>query len=414
MTIFISIAAYRDPELVPTIENCIARARWPEDLRFGVCWQHGEGEPAPPRLDRGRMRLLDVPWQASRGACWARAECMKLWDGEEYFFQLDSHHRFVQDWDAVLLDQMARSGAAKPVMSAYVPAYDPAVPTPETEPPTVMRFDRFTPEGIALFQFGAIPGWEQRRAPMRARFVSGHFLFAPGSFVADVPYDPDLYFIGEEITLAIRAFTHGYDLFHPDKHVAWHEYTRKLRPKHWDDHLQDRGVEMPWHSRDAVSLAKVKRFLAHPEVGPFGCGSVRSFADYETYSGLDFGRRFASRAARRGDEPVPVCPLVPDPVWTVRVALDPEALEPDALDNPLFWYVGFHDANGVEIARDDAGRAELIDLIHGRSGPILIERQFASARPPASWTVWPTDRRGRWLGKIERAVDAAGLMQEHA
>jgi hypothetical protein len=414
MTIFISIAAYRDPELIPTIEDCIARARWPGDLRFGICRQHGEGEAPPPALDRGRMRLLDVPWRESRGACWARAECMKLWDGEDHFLQLDSHHRFAQDWDALLLDQAERSGPAKPLLTAYLPAYDPAVPTPPTEAPTVMRFDRFTPEGIVLCQFGAIPGWQDRRAPMRARFVSGHFLFAPGSFVAEVPYDPELYFIGEEITLAIRAFTHGYDLFHPDRHIAWHEYTRKLRPKHWDDHLADRGVEMPWHKRDAASLAKVRGFLAHPQAGQFGCGTARSFADYESYAGLDFSRRFASRAARRGDEPAPIRPVLPDPMWTVRVALDTDALGPEALDNPLFWYVGFHDANGIEIARDDAGRAELSGLIAARHGPILIERSFASARPPASWTVWPTDRRGRWLGKIERPVEGEGLRREHA
>ncbi len=64
--------------------------------------------------------------------------------------------------------------------------------------------------------------------PLRARFVSAHFLFTLGAFVNDVPYDPELYFHGEEIMLAIRAFTHGYDLFHPPEHILWHEYTRDL------------------------------------------------------------------------------------------------------------------------------------------------------------------------------------------
>lgn len=404
-TIFVSIAAYRDPELIPTIEDALAKARWPERLRFGICWQHGRNEPPPPTLDGDRMRVLDVPWRESRGACWARAECMKLYRGEDWFLQLDSHHRFAGHWDAVLLDQAARSGSAKPVITAYLPSYEPGRPTPATEAPTFMRFDRFTPEGITLYLFGAVAAPPDGR-PLRARFVSGHMLFAPGSFVRDVPYDPDLYFIGEEITLAIRAFTHGYDLFHPGRHVAWHEYTRKNRPKHWDDHQADRGVEKPWHDRDAASLAKCRQFLAAPEPGPFGIGAERSMAEYEDYSGVSFRRRIASRAARRGEEPAPPVPRIPPEHWTVRLSLDRAALPPEAFEQPRFWYVGFHDAEGQEIARDDAARGEL-GVAMSRDGAILIERQFESTRPPARWTVWPTDRRGRWLDRIDGPIDAA-------
>jgi hypothetical protein len=409
MTIFVSIAAYRDPELVPTLADCIAKARWPDDLRFGLCWQHGPDEAPPPPLDKGRMRVIDVPWRESRGACWARAQCMSLYDGEDYFLQLDSHHRFAQDWDASLLDQAERTGVDRPLLSTYAPAYDPMVPTPATEAPTVMRFDRFTPEGIALYRFGPVeekPGG----APIRARFVSAHLLFTLGRFVEDVPYDPELYFIGEEITLAIRAFTHGYDLFHPGTHIAWHEYTRKLRSKHWDDHRAERGVEMPWEARDSASLAKVRRFLSAPEVGRFGCGEARGFADYEAYSGLCFRRRHAGRAARRGDEPPPLQPACgPARDWTVRLSLDRAGLQEAALRQPLFWYVGFHNADGVEIARLDAGRAELRAALAAAEGPIRIERRFASVRPPTRWTVWPTDRRGRWLDRVEGLVDSACL-----
>ena len=80
MTIFISVAAYRDPELGPTLRDCITRARYPDELRFGVCWQHDEAEAAPQELADRRMRVIDTPWRESRGACWARAEIMQLWN----------------------------------------------------------------------------------------------------------------------------------------------------------------------------------------------------------------------------------------------------------------------------------------------------------------------------------------------
>ncbi len=403
MTIFVSIAAYRDPELIPTIERCLSRARYPGDLRFGICWQHGEGEPPPPELDGGRMRVTAVPWRESRGACWARAQCMALYDGEDFFLQLDSHHHFAQDWDALLLDQAERSGSAKPVLSTYAAAYDPHAALPATDQPTVMRFGHFTPEGIVLFQFGVMPGWQRRAAPMRARFLSGHLLFAPGGFVEEVPYDPELYFIGEEITLAIRAFTHGYDLFHPAVHIAWHEYTRKGRSKHWDDHVAGRDVELPWHARDVASLAKVQQFLTQPQAGRHGCGDVRSFTQYQEYAGISFRRRTASPAARRGDEPAPPGPprLAAARHWTVRLEVTPGRLVAEALDNPLFWYIGFHDVDGTELARDDAGRLEIKRLRDQNAGRIVIERHFTSDRQPERWTIWPTDRRGRWLPRFD-------------
>ncbi len=71
--------------------------------------------------------------------------------------------------------------------------------------------------------------------PIPARFYSAHFAFTVGQFCKEVPHDPEYYFHGEEISIAVRAYTWGYDLFHPHKVIAWHEYTRKGRTKQWDD-----------------------------------------------------------------------------------------------------------------------------------------------------------------------------------
>jgi len=411
MSIFVSIAAYRDPELGPTLEDALRKAKWPDALRFGVCWQHGPDEPAPAAFADGRVRVTATPWRQSRGACWARAQCMAQYDGEDYFLQLDSHHRFAEHWDRILLDQLERTGAARPLLTAYLPAYDPGLPTPKTDVPTRMRFDRFTAEGVPLFRFDAIPDARADGRPIRARFVSAHLLFAAGRFVADVPYDPELYFIGEEISLAARAFTHGYDLFHPGAHVAWHEYTRSQRPKHWDDHAEAAGAGQPWHQLDTVSLAKVQRLLQSPQPGPFSLGTARTLADYEAYAGLIFRRRFASRAARLGDEPAPPpsADRLPEQSWTIRCAVPKAALPREALDQPRFWYVGLHDADGGEIVRDDAGPGELRQLLAEPGEAVIIERQFTSPRVPVSWTVWPTDRHGRWLDPIQRPLEPAPM-----
>jgi hypothetical protein len=350
------------------------------------------------------MRILDVDWRASRGACWARAEIMKLWAGEDWFLQLDSHHRFSQDWDVKLLEQAARTGSAKPILTTYATPFHPDDPNSFGDEPMQMNFDRFTPDAVILFRPGGIADWKHRREPVRARFLSAHFLFAPASFVRDVPYDPDLYFIGEEITLAVRAFTHGYDFFHPTEIIVWHEYTRDYREhKHWGDHVKGNGIDVEWHQRDRASLDKVRQLLEEKQVGPFACGSVRTFDEYEQYAGVNFQRRRTSDYTRRFLEP-PNPPMPSD--WAERVGLYDiqigveKAKLPADVDDYLFWFVGFHDANEQEIYRLDADKAEVRRLLDRPGDVAMVQRTFESELEPVSWTVWPFSERRGWLEKL--------------
>ena len=132
MSIFVSVAAYRDLDLLATLRDCVRQARHPADLHFGVIWQHEDGETPPRREDvaPARLTLIDVPWRDSLGACWARAEAMKLWDGETFFLQIDSHHRFTADWDVKLLRQLDRTGAALPLLTTYATDFSPSLPLP--------------------------------------------------------------------------------------------------------------------------------------------------------------------------------------------------------------------------------------------------------------------------------------------
>ncbi|KUR72072.1 GlcNAc-transferase family protein [Novosphingobium sp. FSW06-99] len=405
MTIFVAIAAYRDADLALTMADCLAKARWPGDLRFGVCWQFAPGDVPPPDAGPAPIRRIDVPWQHSQGACWARDRALSLWDGETFLFQIDSHHRFVAGWDALLIDQIEASGTDRPLLTTYAQGFDPEAPPPAGGQPTAMMLHGFTDQGIAHFAQVARPQWVGG-PPRRARFLSAHLIFTLGRFVGDVPYDPDLYFIGEEISLAIRAFTHGYDLLHPSAHVMWHEYSRRQRVMHWQDHQAA--------ARDTASLDKVQQFLAGRITGRFGLGPARSLAEYETYAGVDFAARRATPAARRGDEPGPPPPpgrdvRAPRP-WHVRIAVPRSAVPAAALDRAPFWYVGFHDVAGVEVARVDAEADEIRRLCGTGDAMIALERRFIAARPPVRWTIHPTDRRRHWLPPLGGAIEPENLI----
>ncbi len=409
-TIFVSIASYRDPQLAPTVCDCLKKARHPERLRFAICWQHGDEEVLPGWFAGGQFAVLDVDWRESGGACWARAEIMGLWRGEDWYLQLDSHHRFIQDWDVRLLEQAALSASNKPILSAFPPHF--TLDGDAALAPLLTAFDRFDEDGIPLPIGWLFPDWRPGLPPRRTRFLSAAFLLAPGSFVKEVPYDPALYFHGEETMLTLRAFTHGYDPFQPCDLLLWHLYARDYRTKHWDDHVLERGVEIGWGERDARSRERIKRFLAEPFVGHFGLGSERTFADYEAYAGISFKHRRAQDYTRAGLEP-PNPPADPDWATHVRdrrvtVEVDLAQLPSAAVEDPTFWYVGVHDGEGRELYRRDLDSSELDRLLAAGESSIVLERCFESEAEPASWTVIPHSASCGWLGPLTQEVQDPG------
>merc|ERR1711906_79271 len=134
-----------------------------------------------------------------------------------------------------MLKRIQKKGYNKPLITAYAPSFDPDDdPKSRVMKPWKMNFDRYTPEGVVFFMPGDFDD-DELEEPIPARFYSAHFAFSLGSFCTEVQHDPEYYFHGEEISIAARAFTNGYDLFHPNKALVWHEYTRKNRTKQWDD-----------------------------------------------------------------------------------------------------------------------------------------------------------------------------------
>ena len=98
--IFVQIASYRDPELLPTLKDCIEKAKFPKNLVFSIAWQHSPEDTwdtlSAYTKDK-RFKIIDIPHLESEGVCWARHKLQQNYNNEEYTLQLDSHHRFAQD-----------------------------------------------------------------------------------------------------------------------------------------------------------------------------------------------------------------------------------------------------------------------------------------------------------------------------
>ncbi|CBZ55428.1 [Skp1-protein]-hydroxyproline N-acetylglucosaminyltransferase, related [Neospora caninum Liverpool] len=68
--------------------------------------------------------------------------------------------------------------------------------------------------------------------PLKSLFWAAGFSFAPARVIREVGYDPRLQFVffGEEQTMTLRLFTHGWSFFAPRFSVVFHLWTRARRP----------------------------------------------------------------------------------------------------------------------------------------------------------------------------------------
>lgn len=75
-----------------------------------------------------QVREIRIPWQEATGPCKARFLAQQLWDGEDFYLQIDSHMRFVPGWDSKLKHMLQQaehmSTYGKAVISSYPPAYE--------------------------------------------------------------------------------------------------------------------------------------------------------------------------------------------------------------------------------------------------------------------------------------------------
>jgi hypothetical protein len=412
MKIFIQIASYRDPQLIPTIESAIENAKNPKNLRFGIARQFnpndGFDDLTKYKKDK-RFRIIDIPYNESQGACWARNLIQQVYKNEEYTLQIDSHMRFDKDWDVTLIGmitQLQEKGHKKPLLTGYVSSFDPDNdPAARVKEPWRMAFDRFIPEGAVFFLPETIPGWKKMTEPIPARFYSAHFCFTLGQFSKEVQHDPEYYFHGEEISIAARAYTHGYDLFHPHKVVIWHEYTRKGRTKQWDDDKKwvERNNKCHLKNRKLFSMDGEK--YNPEEFGVFGFGTERTLRDYEKYAGLHFGKRAVQQWTLDKKYPPNPYDFNSEQEWEDSFArifkhcIDLGFSQVPEKDYD-FWVVAFHDEKDNTLYRKDADIHEINNLMRDPDGYCKLWRDFQTAEQPKYWVVWPYSKSKGWCNRI--------------
>lgn len=407
--IFVQIASYRDPQLLPTLNDMIKQAKHPENLRVGICNQYNPEDDFNIDKFQGdpRFRIDNVLYTESKGVCWARHKVQQRYSGETYTLQIDSHMRFVKNWDEEMIQMikdLQNKGYKKPLLTSYVSSFDPDNdPEGRTQEPWRMVFDRFTPEGCVFFLPETIPGWKDLKEPIPARFYSAHFCFTLGEFSKKVQHDQEYYFHGEEISIAVRAYTHGFSLFHPHKVLIWHEYTRKNRVRVWDD-------DKEWYKKNDASHKKNRELFGIDGEKFSGdtsqyFGTERTLRDYEKYAGILFEKRAVQQYTLDKKYPPNPYEFETEEEWKdsflsifkhcIDLSFD---LVPEK--DYDFWVVAFHNSKDETLYRKDADPNEILSMMRDPDRYCKIWREFNASEKPTYWAVWPHSISKGWCDRI--------------
>ncbi len=236
--IFVQIPSYRDSQLVSTLESLLDKAYNYERLEIWVCWQHSRKERLPKKIRSAKnVHIIDVDYKKSKGLGWARKILQKKWNNEPYSLLVDSHTRFVKNWDKKLINMLLylkQVKSNKPILSTLPPPfYNPqSYPLNRLNYPLKIYPKEYNHGLLTRFHGHPLPLYKWLKNPIPAKFIAMGFLFTEGYFNAEIPIDPAIYFFGDDITTAVRAYSHGYDFFHPHIVVAWHLYDRATRIPH--------------------------------------------------------------------------------------------------------------------------------------------------------------------------------------
>lgn len=305
-TIFVQIASYRDLECQWTVKDLFKKAEFPERVFVGICWQYKhEEDKACFQIDSPNPRntaTIMFSAERSRGVCWARHQAQTLYDNEDYVLMIDSHMRFVKNWDTVLIKELEKCSSSKALLSSYPADYTPPDNLAKNPKPSFMHAQPFDVDNNLRFR-GEILNKSPEK-PLHGAFLAAGFIFTRGLFIKEIPYDPYIYFSNEEATLAVRAYTHGWNIYSPTKAFLYHYYLSNDDAKgkkffHWTD-------DEKWVKFAMISKARNDYLLCGQEHGDknslidiekYALGTVRTLAEYEAFSGINFKQNHASKKA---------------------------------------------------------------------------------------------------------------------
>lgn len=231
-TIFVSIAAYCDTQIFPTIKNMLEEAWRADRLTVGVCLQDSKDVLEKLLLAYPKLKIKHVLPDETLGLGWAR-DVLKteIYKNEDYFFQIDSHSRFKKNWDNIIVNQHKSLPTFKSIISTHPNGFD--IPDKKKE---YLNKSRNCPLFIKKllnnneYDNRCKPGNRKgvkKYEIQEGKYCGGGFLFAPKEWVMEVRVPHSIFFNGEEEYMTFQGYLKGWTIYVPSEAIIWHNYNYK-------------------------------------------------------------------------------------------------------------------------------------------------------------------------------------------
>ena len=247
--IFCSIASYRDRQCPLTVKDMIDKAKDPSKLVICICQQNNEEQDTDCIKDYAnekgvKIKIMRLTDREARGPCWARYLIQQQWRGEEYFLQIDSHMRFMQDWDFHCLENI-KALPPKSCLSNYPSNFNLDQGTPDEHNQLrgglfIVNKESSELDGFFRVNSNFVPKLDK---PEVSRGWGACFSFSKSDILHDAPYDPytPFLFFGEEMDIWARMFTRGWYIYAPTQPICFTSFDRGYRPTFWENPDQPHG-----------------------------------------------------------------------------------------------------------------------------------------------------------------------------
>lgn len=293
--IFVSIASYKDPEIVPTIKDGMEQAYDLNRIIFGVCLQDtDEMINEFPFKNHPNVIMANMNFREAKGVSYARRYIQdKLFKNEKYYLQIDSHTRFAKNWDKTLIEQLKSCPSKRSIISTYPNHYsrsDHNKSYLKNKTLSYIGIDYFSNDNYLM-----VGGKTIVDSLKRHLWIAAGFIFTYGIWVKEVPYDNRLYFRGEEDSLTIRSFTFGWDVYCPTVSTVYHCYQNNLleskekyRTLHWEDNKSVNNFHLLNDLYNGISKDGIN------------IGHERSVADFQKTAGINYHKKKVKGWAKQG------------------------------------------------------------------------------------------------------------------
>jgi len=235
--IFVSIASYRDTQIVETIKSIYDEACNPERIVVAVLLQDSqEMYELVSALEYPNLKIKHVLSSETLGCPWAR-DILKeeVYDDEDYFFQIDSHSRVKKHWDNILIKQH-KSLPIEKQRRAVITTYPNHFEVPDND----RSYLKFTnnPSMINTKPFNVNNPYDNRFRGVtsdsvkdfitkKSKWVAGGFVFATGLWAKEIRTPPGIFSVGEEDFLTFQSYLKGWNLYTTSEATLWHNYSYK-------------------------------------------------------------------------------------------------------------------------------------------------------------------------------------------